>query len=258
MRYGTEFITHFRQEFPRIIQQLNEVYLQAIAFGQQRIANEEAKRFMLHGVARRLGLITRSALGIFEGYPPERVQPLPREQLENVNINLHAFILHCNVIQDNLAWCYVKEFGLVLDRREVSLFHARLQQRLPQQVQDYLNNDDLQSWRNTYSTEYRDALAHRIPAYVPPSQLNQEDALRSNALQAVFNEGMRVGDFHAVIAAQTEMNALGEASPFFMHDLGSDQHVLHPQILCDALTVIELYTVVTDNWAPPLPFPAVP
>jgi hypothetical protein len=33
----------------------------------------------------------------------------------------------------------------------------------------------MQTWYTEYSKNYRDALAHRIPLYVPPSALNKEE-----------------------------------------------------------------------------------
>ena len=40
---------------------------------------------------------------------------------------------------------------------------------------DYLNSEPIINWYSDYSKNYRDALAHRIPLYVPPSVLNKDD-----------------------------------------------------------------------------------
>lgn len=252
MRYPPEAIERFHQEHPRVERELLKVYGGAVVFAQERLANADAKKYMLHGVARRLGFIRRCANRIFESFPPSQITPLDRETLEDINIHLHAFILHGNALQDNLAWVYVKEFEVDVGRHDVSLFKNRLKRLLPQPVRDYLDNEQIQRWHAAYSTDFRDALAHRIPLYVPPAQLTPADAQRAGELQAIFNERVQAHDWEAVIAAQDEMNSLGLACPYFLQEFGGNQIILHPQILCDALTAVELYTTVTENWAAPM------
>ncbi|MGH8062356.1 MAG: hypothetical protein ACREO7_10145 [Pseudoxanthomonas sp.] len=253
MRYPPEALAEYEREFPRIVHELIAVYAGAIAFAQERLTHDDAKKFMIHGVGRRLGLIRRCAERIFDAFPPERTFPLAREDIEDVNICLHAFIIHSNALQDNLAWSYVKEFNVQLNsRHDVSLFKDALRNRLPAAMRAYLNNEDVRNWHATYSTEYRDGLAHRLPLYVPPAQLTDEDVVRANQLQELFNEMLRRHDWEALVAVQDEINSQGISCPYFLHEFNAQPVVLHPQILCDALTVIELYKTVTENWGEPV------
>ena len=43
---------------------------------------------------------------------------------------------------------------------------------------DYLAPGDTQKWHSEYAKEYRDALAHRIPLYVPLFRLTDDDKKR--------------------------------------------------------------------------------
>ncbi|GAB2668328.1 hypothetical protein [Arenimonas aestuarii] len=251
MNYPPEAIQHFETELPRVTTKLMRASIQAIGFAQQHLNQADAKKFMLHGVARRLNLIRRCAERIFEQFPPGQVAPLAREALEDVNICLHALVLHGNAIQDNLAWTYTSEFGLDFQRYDVSLFKGKLKKLLPQAIRDYLDKADVQAWHAIYSTDFRDGLAHRIPLYVPPAQLTEEDAGRAEELQRVFNESITSPDPRGAIEAQDELNSLGVACPYFLHELGDSRMILHPQALSDALTAAELSDTMIENWAPP-------
>lgn len=251
MFYPPVALESFRTNFPLIQQELYAAYVGAVSFSD-RLANPEAKRYMRHGVSRRLGLIRKCVLNIFELFPPERTENLGREALEDVTINLHVFLLHVNALQDNLAWAYQLEFELGLDKHHVSLFKDQLKAHLPQPVRDFVSSERIVNWHRQYSTEFRDALAHRIPPYVPPAQLTVEEMARSGELQRIFDDRVAASDWQGVDAAQTEMNSLGRACPQFLHCVAtSSTMVLHPQVLSDARTAVALYDTMATNWPPP-------
>lgn len=232
---------------------LQRAYMRAIEFSYMRLTNQTSKEFMGHGVARRLGVITKSAQNIFSIFPPDRRQPLGRDLLEDLNINLHAFVLHVNALQDNLAWTYVHEHGLTFKRKQaVSLFGDRLRKILPLPLREYLEQEVLQKWHKEYSTEFRDALAHQIPLYVPPTQLTNAEKLRSEELNEEFLRRLRIYDFEGVEQVQEEQNSLGVACPQFLHSLRAEgTMVLHPQVICDQMTALDLFDSVTKHWGPP-------
>jgi hypothetical protein len=245
--YSAAQLKELEENFPRVHAGLLGSYGKAVIFGQSRLQNEDARRYMLQGVARRLGLIRHCTARIFDTYPPQQLTPLSRDELEDVNVHLHAFVLHVNALQDNLAWSYTHEFKLAIDRHDVSLFRKRMAKHLPNAVQAYIADAEVQRWHTQYSTEFRDALAHRIPLYVPPSQLTTSEGEKAGQLQKIFNAAVEKQDIEAVIAAQDEINRLGRACPYFMFE-SEQQIILHPQVLCDCLTATELLNVVLDNW----------
>ena len=59
----------------------------------------------------------------------------------------------------------------------------------------YLRRNTITQWYNEYAKNYRDALAHRIPPYVPPAALNDEQARRYKLLEDEANHLRREGDF---------------------------------------------------------------
>lgn len=89
---------------------------------------------------------------------------------------------------DNLAWVWVYENGLngKIRRNSVGLRakHKEVRSTLSVGFQDYLVK--LDPWLD-YIIEYRDALAHRIPLYVPPGGVPVRHVDAYNSLNKVYN-----------------------------------------------------------------------
>jgi hypothetical protein len=68
---------------------------------------------------------------------------------------------------DNLAWIWVHERGIAVNRRHVGLrrHNKEVRNTFSPEFHSYL--ESLDSWFE-YLVDYRDALAHRIPLYIPP------------------------------------------------------------------------------------------
>lgn len=66
-----------------------------------RLQNDRAIEFMQHGVNRRLGVIYRCLENIFNTFPPNRTELLGRDDLLDVEINLHAFLINIYGIIEN-------------------------------------------------------------------------------------------------------------------------------------------------------------
>lgn len=254
MIYPPEVPPALVDQHEQLQERLQRTYIRVSEFSLGQLTKDESREFMSHGVARRLRVIARCAQNIFSIFPPSRRETLDRDSLEDVNINLHAFVLHVNALQDNLAWAYVIEHGVVLkNRHAVSLFKEELKRQLPMRIQEFLNQESMTSWQKEYSTDFRDALAHRIPLYVPPAQLTKADQQRAAELNDEFYRLVRAHDFVGVARVQDEQNALGTACPQFAHSLRTSAHlVLHPQVICDGLTALELCDTVIKHWGAPI------
>lgn len=167
--------------------------------------NQKAKEFILHGAGRRLSLIHQCIRNIFRIYPPSRITPLTLIELHEISLNLHAFFINLSGIYDNLAWALVLErdlsqqnnkFNVTLYKRpkKVKVSTTDVSQPaepplvakepedddsdgeiyianeaiLTKEFAEYLNGENINKWLNKYLRQYRDALAHQIPVYVPP------------------------------------------------------------------------------------------
>ena len=98
------------------------------------LKEEKAKEFLLHGVARRLDVIERCIENIYSIFPLRWETLLSREELKDVDINLHAFFVNIFGLLDNMAWVSVYE----RNRRKGILQEARLFFRRALYGQKYL------------------------------------------------------------------------------------------------------------------------
>src|SRR5206468_12941699 len=135
-------------------------------------------------------------------FPVERKEFLSEEERSDLEINLHAFIINIYGLQDNIAWVYVIEKSLekVIERRRVGLFDLNTQKYLPAEVREYLNAENIKSWHKDYAKNYRDALAHQIPLYVPPSVGTPTDQQRYRELDRQISEQSKNHDFERMQA----------------------------------------------------------
>jgi hypothetical protein len=62
--------------------------------------------------------------------------------------------------------------------KNVGMFLARTQRFLPPELRIYVTTEPIKSWHQEYLKSYGDALAHRIPLYIPPSTFTQADTQR--------------------------------------------------------------------------------
>lgn len=89
---------------------------------------------------------------------------------------------------------------------------------------------------------FRHALAHRIPLYVPPFALNDEEAEKYEDLETQIRVAIKEHDFSKVQQLDEQKNQLGHFIPCIAHSFGekSPSILFHPQILFDWNTVVEL------------------
>lgn len=171
MAYSSEQIEHLNGECRRLAGELQALNFEGL--GQSaRQSSDRVIEHLQHGVGRRLGVLKAAMEEIFSVFPPAQEQPLGHDRLIGVQINLHAFVINLAGIFDNWAWAFVFRHELleqVGGRTNVGLFKSATQRSLPPQLRDYLTSEDIGSWQDKYLKGYRDALAHRIPLYIPPA-----------------------------------------------------------------------------------------
>ncbi len=220
--------------------------------------NEKAIEYLSQGVGRRIKTTRRCLENVFNIFPPERTQLLEIEELNDLQINLHAFVMNVYGILDNIAWVYMLEQGRAStttgDRTSVGLFNKRTQQHLSESLRSYLNSK-LLSWFEEYAKNYRDALAHRIPLYVPPYTVRPQDSVKWQELGSRIQLAITKGDITEVSRLRAEQDSLGTICGAFSHLLSDNARplLLHHQMICDALTVSELIEKVvadvkTSGW----------
>jgi hypothetical protein len=138
MRFSEEQISEIEEAYPEIMEEVLSLCRKMMVRRAPELSNDRAREFFLHGVCRRLKLLRQCVLNIFNLYPVKRTERLSDEELNNLQINLHAFIFNVYGITDNIAWVFLLENNLECQfrgrREDIGLFKDNTQAHLPENV----------------------------------------------------------------------------------------------------------------------------
>jgi hypothetical protein len=158
-------------------------------------------------------------------------------------------------LYDNWAWSYVLQHdleGVIGDRRRVGLFIDATRNRLPKELREYLLSPAMTEWHEKYAKSFRDALAHRIPPYIPPALFTPDEDARYNELENEKVECIVDRKWARLDEVWKEQEALGVPCPYFLHAYTEDAPpcplYLHPQVLSDGAAVVEFGNLFLQHW----------
>lgn len=217
------------------------------------LKSPRAREYLTHGVGRRLRILQRCFENVFAICPVGHTEPLSDAERTDLEISLHAFVINVHGLLDNLAWVRVFEgtrSGGLPPRTQVGLFDKPIVGKyLSEEAREYLARPEIIRWYQTYANNYRDALAHRIPLYVPPSTMTKAEAKKAQELEDQIMEKMKSHDFAAMEALEEAQDKVGTFSPVFVHSYKDTDRsppvAFHPQLIQDARTVVECIRVVS-------------
>jgi hypothetical protein len=254
MIYTQKQVAQIEREREVVSRELEDLYFTLVTAFAPLLTVGRAQEYVLHGICRRLKIIRRCIDNIFAIIPIERKHFLREEERSDLEINLHAFIINVYGLQDNIAWVYVIEKSLENVVKGgplgVGLFKETTQCHMPTELREYLNTDPIKSWHERYAKNFRDALAHRIPLYVPPSTMTPKDVQRYQELEIQISEQMKDHDFERTATLMEEQKAIGRICVAFLHsysDPTSGPIYFHPQIIADANTVMQIVSMVRQH-----------
>lgn len=138
-----------------------------------RFTNPAAHDIAMQGFIRRLNTLTFCVENVFRLMPPESTAATSRRDSYECMINIQAFVFNVFGSLDNLAWILVHEKGITdvgkpLRKHAVGLRsqHPAVRAALSPVFDRYLSEKS--EWFEQLGG-FRDALAHRIPLYIPPT-----------------------------------------------------------------------------------------
>lgn len=249
--YSTELLAKMEREHEALTQKLRELPEQIITKWWTVLKSPRAREYLTHGVGRRLRIVRACFKNVFSICPVDRTELFSSEELTELDTNLHSFVINVHGLLDNLAWVTVFEVSPTPfpGRNQVGLFNPEIQKHLSADAQAFLTSQTMKDWHKTYAKNFRDALAHRIPLYVPPYGVAPEDQQKYRDLGREYFEQMRAGEFAEARALQEAQDGLGNILPAFIHSYedsdASTPVALHPQLICDAMTVVECIRLVS-------------
>jgi hypothetical protein len=254
MAYSPDQVSNLLIEHKAVLSGLQSLLLECIVQGHS-IAEPRVQEHLLHGAGRRVSLLDRTLQNVFEVFPPSTERPLAEEARADVQINLQAFVMNLCGIFDNWAWAFVIQHDLESEiggRRNVGLFNNATKKHLPEPITSYLESPGITRWYNEYLKNYRDALAHRIPLYIPPAMFTMEEGERYNKLENEKFECIKSSDLGRLDQIWEEQATIGKPCLTFLHSFSGEDSsrpfLLHPRLLCDAKVVVEFGCLYFEHW----------
>lgn len=227
----------------------------ALAQTAQALPEGRVKEYLSQGAGRRVGVIAHCLRRIFHTFPPSLDVPLGREDRYDVQVAHHAFVMNLYGFFENLAWAFILRHDLektVGGKKKIGLFVKATQALLPTELRSYLTSTQMADWHDKYLKNYRDALAHRIPLYIPPSTWTPDDVIESETLQAQEHAAIFSGKWELLEEIRDKKATLGKPCLFFAHSFNDTDDprpiYLHPQLLCDAKTVLDFTPRFLASW----------
>jgi hypothetical protein len=255
MSYSPDQVSNLLIEHKAVLSGLQSLLLECVV-QDHSIAEPRVQEHLLHGAGRRVKLLERTLQNVFEVFPPSTERPLAEEARADVQINLQAFVMNLYGIFDNWAWAFVLRHNLEsqISHYNVGLFNDKTKKHLPEPIKSYLNSPNIIRWYKEYLKNYRDALAHRIPPYIPPAVFTVEEDERYKKLENEEVECIKSREWERLDQIREEQAAIGKSCLTFLHSFsGSGEEsprpmLLHPQLLCDAKVVVEFGGLYFQHW----------
>ncbi len=209
--------------------------------------SDRAREYARQGFCRRLDVLARSVNFVFNVLPPEQEKIPERDDVVAAMMLIQSFTINVAGCLDNLAWVWVYETdlrgkdGKEIDVRLVGLGESYwyLRKSFTRPFRKYLNKR--KKWFR-HIAEFRDTLAHRIPLYIPPYIISENDTPKYNQFSQDCTEAMARGDYEKYDQLRAEQDKLGTFRPWMMHSPTecSPVAVFHWQMLQDYATVDEI------------------
>lgn len=253
MAYTAKQVADLLDGLNKVTSDLQALMLSTVVQGQEA-QHPRVRDHLLHGVGRRVDVIRRTINNIFARFPLETVRPLAKDALSDVQINLHAFVMNLHGVFDNWAYAFVYRHALEarIDRQGVGLFHDRTTRFLPLVLREYLGSEHVSEWHEGYLKSFRDALAHRIPLYIPPAEFTPEDGELYRRLESEKVEHIKAMEWEHLDRVWAEQAEIGRPSFCFTHSYSEEEKpkavLLHPQVLSDGGAIVEFGNLFLEHW----------
>jgi hypothetical protein len=257
--YTDKDLTYIEEAYTNLISRRMKIQERCLTHS---FGNDQAREFATHGFGRRLGTLVRCLHNTFGLLPPQSDAVPTSHETEDALIQIQAFIMNVFGCLDNLAWVWVLERNipnakkgtpLALDRHAIGLRakNAAVRASLPDPFRKYL--ESIEGWFD-YLEDYRDALAHRIPLYVPPYAVDPRNLQRYHELNDAITKSVIDGRLAETKLLREQQDALKFFRPFIVHSWSQSRPMaLHLQMLSDFKTIEAIGGKLLDELAQPAP-----
>lgn len=244
MLFTSEQIAELAAERATIEQKYNKLLSAYATHGYQ---NSRAREFAMHGFSRRLKTLKRCMSIVFDKLPPDRESLPSEDERMDGAIAIQAFVFNLFGSIDNLAWIWVlekdvtKADGSNLSPSRVGLGPKNLEVRGSLPIAFRAHLEGLALWFENLEN-YRHALAHRIPLYIPPYVVRKSDEQAYRDLMMRIDDAFDRDDHEEYARLLSDQEKLVEFTPWMAHSFEerSTPIAFHPQLLADFNTLAEI------------------
>lgn len=218
-----------------------------IRFTHHPFVNQKAAEYAIHGLARRLKVLVRCIDRVFELLPPDLDEIPTDQQVADAVIYIQAFIFNIFGCMDNVAWIWVYEKNITRENGKplpdswvgIRKSNKIVRQSFSSDFQAYLQSRD--DWFD-FLDDFRHALAHRIPLYIPPYIIDTNDLSEHQRFDQLITGARLRADEQEVERLTVEQLKLGTFKPIMTHSFQEEaKHVIfHSQLLINFNTLDEL------------------
>jgi hypothetical protein len=213
----------------------------------QKLNNDSARYYMQYGAGRRLIMMFYSYQAVTHIAYNKRTEPLSYDEQHTLSREINIIYMQLRGVLDNFAWCLLYERQPDLEGTircyDVGLFSQTFRKQCAafSEVEDEIKVHDV--W-NEEVKKRRDPVAHRIPLYVPPAVITQEEAKTYHALNDRFNDKLNSLKLDEAAFAFDEMNTVGAFFPYFVHHPDEPPIPIYPTIPTDMTHLIRIGNAV--------------
>lgn len=214
------------------------------AYGNRVYANEQAKEFAYQGLIRRVGVMEHCLNKVFTILPPHQEEIPEPVILKEAEVQIQAFIINLYGAFDNLAWVWVREMGLKkedgspLPKSKVGLTKKMklVRASFSESFQELLKERD--TWFE-HLENFRHALAHRIPLYIPPYCVDPKHKDEHAILEKSEDTARSKGNIKELERIKARQKEIMHFKPFMRHSFleGGPTVPFHPELLAYFATI---------------------
>jgi hypothetical protein len=237
MSYSAESISQMAEGFATVESRFLKLREDLIMRNYRTVRGQE---FAVHGYCRRLRTLALTTRHTFEMLPPEFDGVPEKEVLDDVTIQVQAFVFNIFGAIDNLAWTWFyerdpkREDGKDVPATWVGLAPGNtfLISSLSAPFQERIS--ELKEWFRVIEG-YRHGLAHRIPLYIPPYSVPENKEAEYKEIGAKILDAMTRHEWDEMEKHEADQLAMHVFHPQIMHSFeeGARTISFHPQMLAD-------------------------
>lgn len=220
-----------------------------IQYMSREYKEKQSYEYARHGFSRRMLSMIHNAKRIFDLVPPDLEGNADRENVMDATSFLHAFLMSVYGAIDNLARIWCLEAGVKTSSDMHIGFrkkNATVRKTLSNELTSFLN--EAEEWFE-YLENYRHAVAHRIPVYIPFSTIDEDAGSEWCKLEEELREAVKAKNTKLYYELFYKQQALGVFKPIMMHSFGENARPVffHGQIICDIATVTNMSKILLKD-----------